>query len=78
MIYPLPNFNGSAVGVLKWISNFTYTELSMLGLKLTHINKRRTRSPKLSCCIDCVTLEIIGRIMNSLYRTYALLLLHNW
>ena len=47
VIYPFPNFNGGTVEVWEWISNFiqhstpwTCDYLSMLGLKLIHVNKR--------------------------------------
>ena len=43
--YPFPNFNGAAVEVWEWISNFTphcwaYDYLTMLRFKLIHVSKR--------------------------------------
>ena len=41
--YPFLNFNGFAVEVWEWISNFgahrVYDYLTMLGLKLIHVSK---------------------------------------
>ena len=47
--YPFPNFNGAAIEVWKWISNFipqftghAIDYLSMLRLKLNHVSERGT------------------------------------
>ena len=50
--YPFPNFNGTTVEVLEWISNFippcdVCNDLSMLELKLIHVsNGPRVTDPQ--------------------------------
>ena len=42
MIYPFPNFNGATVEVWEWVHPRLYWScdyLSMMGLKLNHVNK---------------------------------------
>ena len=55
--YQFPNFNGCTAEVWKWISNFVTlyqacNYLSILGLKLNHVNKRGYWSCQVICRHD--------------------------
>ena len=72
--YPFPNFNGATIEVWEWLSNFVphFTwhfiayPISMVGLKLIHVNKRgqgfRTGGKQSSSKLSDVSREYLENI----------------